>query len=146
MFRVRELTDLVLRQFTGRDFFISYTRKDAAPYASRLAARLGETHSVYLDQLDTPRGSELPTALRRALMCASTTILVGSPEALNSRWVRQELESFLPTGRPVLLLDVDGALEGAPWADTPWRDLLGVYRQRESTQAFADGEVSSDVL
>ena len=85
-----------LRQFFGRDFFISYTRRDAAPYASRLAARLGETHSVYLDQLDTPRGTELPGALRRALRRASSTVLVGSPGALGSRWVRQELETFLP--------------------------------------------------
>ena len=50
--RLRRLTDWVFRQFTGRDYFISYTRRDAAPYASRLAARLGESHSVYLDQLD----------------------------------------------------------------------------------------------
>lgn len=72
--RVRRLTDWVFRQFSGRDYFISYTRRDA-PYASRLAARLGELHSVYLDQLDTPRGSEQPPALRRALMRARTTVL-----------------------------------------------------------------------
>ena len=134
------------RELFGRDYFISYTRRDAARYASRLAARLGETHSVYLDQLDTPRGSELPPALRRALRGASTTVLVGSPGALGSRWVHQELETFLPTGRPVMLIDVDQALDAASWNEAPWRDLAGVYRQPESRQALDAGQVSDDVL
>ena len=55
------------RFVAGRDFFISYTRTDAAPYAARLARILGEKHTVYLDQLDTPQGVALPPRLVRAL-------------------------------------------------------------------------------
>ena len=105
------LLERPVRWIVGRDFFISYTRRDAARYAARLARLLGERHSVYLDQLDTPQGPELPPRLVRAVRRASTLVLVGSPGALASNWVRRELVEFAQTGRPVLLLDIAGALD-----------------------------------
>src|SRR5687767_12802812 len=99
----------------GRDYFISYARRDAASYAARLARLLGERHSVYLDQLDVPRGAELPPRLRRALRRASVLVLLGSPQAARSASVRDELALFLSTERPALLVDVDKALDAAPW-------------------------------
>jgi WD40 repeat protein len=135
-----------VRWILGRDFFISYTRRDAARYAARLARLLGERHSVYLDQLDIPQGAELPPRLVRAVRRASTVVLVGSPAALDSHWVRRELIEFGRTGRPVLLLDIAGALDAAPWHEPPWSALAGVYRQQETRAAFDAGEVSQDVL
>jgi hypothetical protein len=92
--RVRAALLWPLRAIVGRDFFVSYTRRDAAPYAAKLAALLGERHSDYLDQLDTPQGADLPPRLVRALRLATTMVVVGSPESTSSRWVAQELALF----------------------------------------------------
>jgi hypothetical protein len=80
------------RFVVGRDFFISYTRRDAAPYAARLARTLGAKHTVYLDQLDTPQGLALPARLVRALQLSTALIVVGSPASILSTWVHRELE------------------------------------------------------
>ena len=134
------------RPVAGRDFFISYARSDAAPYAARLARVLGESHTVYLDQLDTPQGAELPPRLVRALQLSTALIVIGSPAAVPSRWVNLELERFTTTGRPVLFIDVESALSGAPWTEPPWSRFSGVYRQPESRAAFISPTVSEDVV
>jgi WD40 repeat protein len=138
--------DLPLREIVGRDYFISYARRDGARYAARLARLLAERHTVYIDQLDVPRGAELPARLRGALRQASVLVLVGSPEAVRSDSIRKELILFLPTGRPAMLVDVDGALGQAPWSEPPWAELSGVHKEPESRAAFEAAQVSPEVL
>jgi len=130
----------------GRDFFISYSRRDAAAYAANLAKQLGEEHSCYLDQLATPRGVQLPAPIRRELRRATVLALIGSPGALQSPYVRTEIELFVASGRPVLLVDVAGGLEAAPWMTEPWSHLLGVYRHQESADALSRAEPSPAVV
>lgn len=130
----------------GRDFFISYSRRDAAAYAAKLASQLGVRYSCYLDQLATPRGEKLPAPIQRELRRATVCVLIGSPGALRSVYVQHELELFLETGRPVLLVDAAGGLEGAPLNAPPWSYLTGVYRQPESREALVRAEPSPEVL
>ena len=136
----------ILRWFFGRDVFLSYARADAAAYAARLAIRLGERHSVYLDQYDLPRGTRLPTRLQHALRRASTVALVGSAGAADSHWVPIEVNEFLKTGRPVLLVDIDRALDRVDWSARPWSQLTGVYRQPELADHLTSGEPSDSVV
>jgi WD40 repeat protein len=135
--------DRAVRYIFGRDFFISYARRDAAAYAAALATELGTTHSCYLDQLATPRGAELPAPIRKEVSRATTFVLVGSPAAVESHYVGDEIERFLQTGRPVLLLDIDSALALAPWTVAPWSQLTGVFRQSESGEALRTGRPSA---
>ena len=72
--------------------------------------------------------------------------LIGSPGALQSPYVRNEIELFLETGRPVLIVDVGGGLEAAPWTSAPWSHLIGVYRQPESAEALQRAEPSPAVV
>jgi WD40 repeat protein len=134
------------RLLFGRDFFISYPRREAARYAATLASRLSKQFSCYLDQLATPRGEKLPTPISRELARATVFVLVGSPGAIESIYVREEIRRFLETGRPLLLLDIDAALDRAPWDSPPWSSLVGVYRQRESLDAFQRAEPSQALL
>jgi hypothetical protein len=76
------------RLLFGRDFFISYPRREAARYAATLASRLSKQFSCYLDQLATPRGEKLPTPISRELARATVFVLVGSPGAIESIYVR----------------------------------------------------------
>ena len=136
----------ILRWFFGRDVFILYARVDAAAYAARLAIRLGERHSVYLDQYDLPRGARLPMRLQHALRRASTVAMVGSAGAVDSHWVPIEANEFLKTGRAVLLVDIDRALDRVDWSVPPWSELTGVYRQPESADHLTSGEPSDAVV
>jgi len=133
------------RYLFGRDFFISYSRRDATTYAAALARRLDDRYSCYLDQLATPRGEALPMPIQRELRRATVLILVGSAGAIQSAYVGDELKLFLESGRPILLVDVDGQLAGAAWGRAPWSQLVGVYHQAESREAF-ERATPSDAL
>jgi WD40 repeat protein len=152
MMRARLAKELPMRHagfarlLFGRDFFISYSRRDAAAYAATLASRLSAHYSCYLDQLALPRGAELPSPIRREVRRATVLVLVGSPGAVDSIYVRDELQLFLGTGRPLLLIDIDGGLERVPRDSPPWSNLVGVYRQRESYEALQRAEPSASVL
>ena len=140
------LLDAPGRFLFGRDFFISYSRRDAAAYAATLANKLAEQHSCYLDQLAIPRGAELPVPIRREVKRAATVVLVGSRAAVDSSYVKDEIELFLETGRPLLLIDVDGALQHVPWDVRPWVEMAGVSRHHESPESFARGDPSAGAL
>ena len=143
---VRAVPLTASRFLFGRDFFISYSRRDAAAYSATLASRLSKHFSCYLDQLATPRGEKLPAPIARELKRATTLVLVGSPGAIESLYVPEELQLFLETGRPLLLLDIDAALDRAPWDRPPWSNLAGVYREPESLDAFARADPSPALL
>jgi WD40 repeat protein len=143
---VGRVLERTLRDVFGRDYFVSYARRDGGRYAARLSRLLGERHSVYLDQLDVPRGAKLPPRLRHALRRATVLVIVGSPEAARSASVRDELTLFLSTGRAVLLIDIERALNAAPWHEPPWASMFGLHREPESRRAFDAGDVSADVL
>lgn len=107
---VRRLVERGQSFLLGDDLFISYSRADSTNYAAALADRLSERGFIcYLDQYETAIGTDLPERLQRRLRRSTVFLLIGSPEAVASQYVRQEVEIFKTTERPIIPIDVDGA-------------------------------------
>ena len=140
------LFDLPLRYLFGRDVFISYARADSATYAPRLANKITSGNkgvSCYLDQYAAPPGATLPRSLKRHLRWSNLLVLVGSPAAVRSLAIRQEIAEFAKSGRPVIPVDVDGSLDELDWEAEPWVSVSGAARQLEGRLSF-EGQYPSD--
>jgi WD40 repeat protein len=125
--------DALGRFLFGDDVFLSYSRHDASAYALALAAALTKRNlSCYLDQWGTPPGDELPDALVRSLRRSTMLVVLGSPAAAHSRSMAREVALFLETGRAVVPVSVDGALERADY----FPDIRGLAVFAESPSAF----------
>ena len=92
------------------------------------------------------RGDWLPLSIQRDLQRAGALVLIATAGAITSAFVRLELELFLATGRPVLLIDVGRQLASADLTQSPWRAVLGVYPQPESAATVAAGRPSDAVI
>jgi len=131
------------RYLFGEDVFISYSRADALVYAAGIADRLSaKDFSCFLDQWGTPPGQELPRSLRRALRRSSVLVLVGTPGAASSEAVGLEIREFVKTGRPIIPIDFDHALEKAAWF--PY--IVGLARTTEQLGALRLGDPGPIVL
>ena len=92
---VRRILGPALRYVLGDDFFVTYGRADGAAYAAALANRLvGAGYTCYLDQWQPIVDVDIPVPVRRALLRASTQIVVGSAAATRSKAVALEVALF----------------------------------------------------
>lgn len=140
--RAKGLRQELHRFFFGDDIFISYSRSDAGRYATALAARLSEAgYLCFLDQLGTDADQSIPGSLRDKVRKSSALVLVGTRGAAASRYVREEVEIFKESRRPILPIDVDGALVGEDWPE-----LAGLSRIPESGKHVAKGEPAPATL
>lgn len=131
------------RFFFGEDFFITYGRADACPYAAALANHLSKSgFTCFLDQWHPVVDSTVPPNVLRALHHASVQVIVATPAAATSTAVAEEVEVFARTGRPVVPIDVANTLSGAPWADM----TRGIARSVETRDALEDGRPSVAVV
>jgi WD40 repeat protein len=128
----------------GYDLFISYSWGDSANYAEKLKAGLQEQGFVcFLDKYEYGAGDNLKTAARRALARTGVLVVVLSNEALQSKYVRQEVEIFQPTGRKIILIDTQdlrGLMPEAELFTMVGEDVLDVRREVGS---LADGPSST---
>ncbi len=139
----RRILRPALRYVFGDDFFITYGRADGAAYAAALANRLvGAGYTCYLDQWQPIVDADIPMPVRRALLRASTQIVVGSLAATRSKAVALEVALFSETGRPITPIDFSGTIETAPW----WDRVRGLARSNEETESLAQGAPSAAVL
>src|ERR1700742_4551643 len=77
----------------GYDFFISYRRSDATPYAAALFRALREADfRCFLDDNDATPGQPLTDKLVSALQRSQVLLIVASPDLPLSTWVPQEVE------------------------------------------------------
>jgi hypothetical protein len=96
--------------------FISYSHK-TRPFAVWLYNRLQSWHyRCFLDQVDMIPGEVILPALQKAVSAADSILLCCSREALESRWVQQEIKFAIEReqkeSRTLLIpLDIDDALE-----------------------------------
>src|SRR5262245_28183510 len=140
---------MLLRFLFGDDIFISYSRRDGANYAAALANELskpGRDFSCFLDQWGASAANELSKPVLGALRRSSLLVLVGTPGAATSKFVRQEVENFsqqswLRAHRPILPININGALDRMEW-----EQLTGLHRTPETEEACAEGLPSEAVI
>lgn len=125
----------IRRLLVGDDVFISYARKDASRYALALATELTkEKLSCFLDQWGAAPHATLPPGLTERLRRSSVMVVIASPAGAESTFVAQEIAIFRPLGRPVVLVSIDDAEEGAPW----WPHVEGLEQGEETHANLAD--------
>jgi hypothetical protein len=115
--------------------FVSYSRADRGPAAAlqtgletfAKTTRTSRRYRVFRDEASLPVGGSLPERLREALAASEFLILVASPDAAQSPWVRQEVEEFLRGHTPDRLLVVlaRGHLR--------WNSAAGNFARDENT-------------
>ena len=110
------------RLLFGDDIFISYSRLDGYEYALRLSTLLTR-YNCFVDQLETTPGAEVPQRVLDRLKNASVLVLVGTPGAAQSEAVLQEVDLFLKSGRTMIPITVNGALEQSTWFDSHVKGL-----------------------
>lgn len=127
----------------GDDVFVSYSRADGDTYAAGLANQLtSRKFTCKLDQWGSQPGKEIPPALRAALRRSSIVVLVGSPAAVRSAAVGQEVTEFRKTGRLIIPIDFDNEIRTASWFPL----IEGLHCSRENAAALKSGDPSPEVL
>ena len=102
--------------------FVSYRRDDSKHAAGRLAERLREHFTLFMDVDSVPPGSDFVSALGEAVDRADVVVAVIGPSWLSARdesgarridhpddWVAAEISAALNRGIPVIPVLVDGA-------------------------------------
>lgn len=121
----------------GYDFFISYRRSDASPYALGLARLLRRADfRCFLDDNEAVPGRPLTDRLRKALLRSKMLVVVASPDLDQSPWVPQEIEIFDSTGRDIIPINVQSGLLKAFQGDARFellrtRDALWIDEREE---------------
>jgi WD40 repeat protein len=135
---------MALRFIFGDDIFVSYSRQDAIKYAEGLASELARKgYSCRIDQWESEPGQEMPGSLLRALTRASMLVIVGTRGAAASPHVGKEIDLFVRRKRPVIPIDVGGAIPQATW----YPIIQGLVLEREGRADALDlGQPSPSVL
>jgi len=125
----------------GFDFFISYAWVDGRQYAIDLQRKLNERgFSCFFDSDDYIKGDNWRVAGKRALKKTSRLILVGTPGAVASEPVENELRIYTDLGRRIFPIDVGGSLSNAEKDEGLFRYLdPDVLRVNEDPDALAEG-------
>jgi hypothetical protein len=124
----------------GQDVFIAYSQRDARAYAFELSNRLskrGYASGPLPDQL--PFGLDLASKWRKVLRQSSMMVVLGTPGAAGSEFVRLEIQEFLKLGRPVVPIDIDYGLRDASWFPLVAGSVV-VTETREALEQAAPSE------
>ncbi len=139
------ISDACLRIVFGRDLFISYSRKDAGRYAPALvkairAKREPKKLSFYLDRYISPSSSSLPRSLERHLRRSSLMVVVCTPCAVESPFVKKEVLIFGNLGRKVIPINVDGYFTCWRRCHWPFWDTAAAFTESGSLWKVVGGE------
>jgi len=121
----------------GYDIFISYAHRGSKDYAAKLHEQLiSLDYSCFIDKKEVPGGRALTSSLKSALNASKTLILIGTERALTRDYVQLEFQEFVKTGRPIIPLNVEGALTARltspPWNVIRERDLVWIDETGEA--------------
>ena len=146
--------------------FVSYSRRDS-DFVKTLVQRLERTHRVWFDRHDIHGGEEWEKAITQGVQNSVAMIVVLSPDAIASDYVRFEYSTAIKEGTPIIpLLHRDCELpvklakyqavkhEDSNWFDQILTGLEGVAdlaRTHDVTyltenDLIGDGEVTFDIL
>ena len=99
----------------GYNFFISYAWADGRPYAEEIERALTSRplgYRCFLDRKEMGGGEAWRASVRRALRRSSVAVLVGTPAALASDSVLEEVRTFAGRGSPIVPIDFLGTVGG----------------------------------
>ena len=135
----------------GFDFFISYCWADGREYAVQLQKRLEERgFQCFLDSSDYAKGDNWRAAGRRALKKTSRLILVGTPKAVLSEPVANELRIFSELRRRVFPIDFGGALAGIGSKEGVFQyldpDVLRVSEEETALEVGPSDEMITQIV
>lgn len=125
-----------LRYLLGWDVFISYSRADGGEYAERLYDLLPQRISgisIYADWVHAPIGKTLPWPIRWALRRSHRLLVILTPNATQSDYVREEVATFAKVRHPVVIPIIVSGVERPPWPG-----LEGAKWLNEPVEAFAE--------
>jgi hypothetical protein len=127
--------------------FISYRKTDAFEAAKQLSARLANTgYDVFLDEaddrFDVPNleiGEDVQATIAEKLQAANLMILLDSPLAPQSKWMRVEIE--IASGKPIPIMPI--VLHTADQApNSRFRVVADLHRRISVRTADIDGQLS----
>jgi len=130
----------------GYDFFISYSWKDGATYAVRLAAALKQRgFDCFLDAQSYDKGDDWKAVGAASLRRTSQLILVGTPGALSSDPILREVRIFSASRRKIVPIDLGGTLDSTNLNNHPLFQFVtaAVLRIAEPVSHLSRGPSSS---
>ena len=103
--------------------------------------------TCFLDKEECPAGQPLTTSLRRAVRNSAMLVLIGTPGALSSSYVRLEVEEFRKTGRTIIPIDVDGAIGREGWDALTHGETVWLDESRQALErAIPSPQISDGIL
>jgi hypothetical protein len=97
----------------SKDIFISYSRRDQE-FVTRLASDLdAQVAGVWFDQSSIQIGEDWHEEIMEGIRECKAFILILSPDAMDSRYVREEVNKALELGKPIFPI----LYRPAPWKD-----------------------------
>jgi WD40 repeat protein len=129
--QLRRILDLLL----GYDFFISYSHADGEDYPANLAERLHSQslgYKVFLDREGYVAGDNLRLATQRRVRMSRYLIIVAGPHAMDSIWVRREVNACLKYKRIPIVIDLDRTFHNASLENDLKQLLIDSVRIDES--------------
>lgn len=136
--RWRRVIDLIF----GYDYFISYAWSDGREYATNLLKALeSQRLKCFLDSEEFAKGVNWRLEARRALKKTTRLVLVGSPAAIESEAVENEVEIFHGLHRHIIPISFDGSMDHVSIASTKIGELIGpeIIRIDETKNALSSG-------
>src|SRR4051794_15155372 len=111
MNRAVRALERTVRLLLGDDIFVSYSRQDGADYAMAVASAMAtRRYTCRIDQWEASPGERVPPSILRTVRRSSMLVVVASKAAGTSENVEQEIETFLRTGRNIVVVDIDGSV------------------------------------
>src|SRR5437764_1808209 len=115
------------------DVFISYARDDGGAYAHALRDALGDRgFTCFIDEAEIQAGDQLKKTLVQSLHASATMVVVGTPKAAASKYVRLEIDEFALTGRRVTPIRFGESDTVAPWTEIRGDTLVRIDEGAEA--------------
>jgi hypothetical protein len=131
----------------GYDFFLSYSHGDGTRLPQFLKERLAQIgFRVFLDQTEFVAGMDLPRETRRHIAKSRKLVVIGRPGALQSEWVKREVDVALAQGKIPVVIDVNRAVEAARDTALASTALTEHWLRLNALMADPDGEPPEAII
>ena len=154
--RVARVKSSYAARLFGYDIFISFALgpppRGTHSYASDLARRLRELdYTVFFSEDQAPVGSQLDSALRKALLRSHALVVVANRDMLEDpRWVRTEVEEFRKARPrcPIIPIFIDEPLKDTALVGQvrEWLPYEGNIWIDDKAEAIVEGIVSKEAV